>query len=422
MYYKSTSSQASQSFSSSRFSGGRNRGTNRPAFNGRFHNSQGNNQRRGAHGPSKLGLHNPAIFIKKATFTEPISQTITHSSFEQFTDLAGPLRQLVANKGYMTPTPIQDQAIQPILDGKDVIGLASTGTGKTAAFLIPIINKIFRARNDRALIIVPTRELGQQIRDELFALTQFMKIYSALVIGGANINRQIRDIQRNPHIVIGTPGRIKDLIERRVLRLDDFSIFVLDEVDLMVDIGFIQDIKYFVSLLPSKRQSLFFSATLSPKISEILQHFVIDPVTISITKQAPSENVDQDVIKVTNPSKKIDQLHDLLIQDGFEKVLIFGRTKHGIEHLNKELTYRGFKTGAIHGNKTQAHRQRTLDSFKQDQIQILLATDVASRGLDINNVTYVINYDIPETYEDYIHRIGRTGRAGKPGKALTFIE
>lgn len=413
MYYNRSNNSSSR-----RFGGPRrfNSGSSANRF-GR----PGGYQRGGGRGPSKLGLNNPSIFIKKATQSPESVTTITHASFAQFSDLATPLKNLIAEKGYAVPTPIQDQAIQPILDGRDVIGLAGTGTGKTAAFLIPIINKIFRFRDKRALIIVPTRELGQQIRDELFALTQFMKIYSALVIGGANMQRQIRDVQRNPHIVIGTPGRLKDLIERRVLYLDDFSIFVLDEVDLMVDIGFIQDVKFFLSLLPIQRQSLFFSATLSPKINEVVRGFVKDPVTISIARQAPSENVDQDVVKVVDKSKKVDQLHDLLIKDGFDKVLIFGRTKHNIEDLHKELSYRGFKVGAIHGNKTQSHRSRILESFKQNEIQVLLATDVASRGLDIDNVTHVINYDVPETFEDYIHRIGRTGRAGKVGSAITFI-
>lgn len=414
MYYNRSNNSSPR-----RFGGGPRRFNS--GFSANRFNRSGGNQRRGGRGPSKLGLNNPSIFIKKVSQNQDFAVSVTHNSFAEFSDLAGPLKNLIAEKGYTVPTPIQDQAIQPILDGRDVIGLAGTGTGKTAAFLIPIINKIFRFRDKRALIIVPTRELGQQIRDELFALTQFMKIYSALVIGGANMQRQIRDVQRNPHIVIGTPGRLKDLIERRVLYLDDFSIFVLDEVDLMVDIGFIADVKYFISLLPTHRQSLFFSATLSPKINEVVRGFVKDPVTISIARQAPSENVDQDVVKVVDKAKKVDQLHDLLIKDGFDKVLIFGRTKHNIEGLHKELSFRGFKVGAIHGNKTQSHRSRILESFKQNEIQVLLATDVASRGLDIDNVTHVINYDVPETFEDYIHRIGRTGRAGKTGMAITFI-
>lgn len=361
------------------------------------------------------------MFVRKAS--ENLSdQTYTpHNTFNDF-DIVPALKQNIADKGYTQPTPIQDQAIGPILEGRDLIGLANTGTGKTAAFLIPLVNKIFKDRTQGALIIVPTRELAMQILEELRAFTRNMKLSSAAVIGGANINRQISEVRRNPHFIIGTPGRLKDLIERDVLYLDNYSNVVLDEVDLMVDIGFINDVKYFISMLPKSRHSLFFSATLSPKVREILTDFVTDPVTISVKVQDTAENINQDVVKVESREKKVDQLHDLLIKDGFEKVLIFGRTKHGVEKLHRELDGRGFKVGAIHGNKTQGHRQRVLQSFKASEIQILLATDVASRGLDIPNVTHVINYDLPETYDDYIHRIGRTGRAGKVGTALTFVE
>lgn len=361
------------------------------------------------------------MFIKKAAEIAPEMDFVPHHNFNDF-DIVPTLKQNIADKGYTQPTPIQDQAIGPILEGRDLIGLANTGTGKTAAFLIPLINKIYKDRTQGALIIVPTRELAVQILDELRAFTKDMKLSSALIIGGANINRQINDVRRNPHFIIGTPGRLRDLIERGVLYLDNFSNIVLDEVDLMVDIGFINDVKYFISMLPSVRQSLFFSATLSPKIREVLNNFVTDPVTVSVKQQDTAENINQDVVKVQNPGGKVDQLHDLLIKDGFDKVLIFGRTKHGVEKLHRELDRRGFKVGAIHGNKTQGHRQRILQSFKSNEIQILLATDVASRGLDIPNVTHVINFDLPETYDDYIHRIGRTGRAGKSGTALTFVE
>lgn len=360
------------------------------------------------------------MFIKKATQNTDSSPKVS-IAFSDF-NIADYLKVNILNKGYKTPTPIQAQAIPPILEGRDLIGLASTGTGKTAAFLIPIINKIFKDHTQKAFIITPTRELAVQINDELRSLSENMSIYSALLIGGSDMRRQIRDLRRNPHVVIGTPGRLKDLIERRQLNLNNFQTFVLDEVDLMVNIGFINDIKYFLSFLPPVRQSLFFSATISPKIREILQNFVQNPVTVSLKTQDTAENVDQDVIKIQNPAKKIDHLHDLLIQEGFNKVLVFGRTKHGIEKLNKELTFRGFKTGSLHGNKKQSQRRRVLESFKRDEIKILLATDVASRGLDIDNVTHVINYDLPQTYEDYIHRIGRTGRAGKTGTALTFVQ
>lgn len=359
------------------------------------------------------------MFIKKAS---PITQNNenTINKFANF-NIADNLKQNILRHGFTQPTPIQSQAIQPILEGRDVIGLAGTGTGKTAAFLIPIIDKILKNRTVKALIIVPTRELAVQINEELRLFTKDMNIYSALIIGGLNIHRQIQDIRRNSSVVIATPGRLKDLIDRRAINLWQFSNIVLDEVDLMVDIGFINDVKFFISLMPKVRQSLFFSATIPAKVQSILQSFVTNPITISVKLQDTCENVDQNIVRVESPAKKVDQLHDLLITDGFDKVLIFGRTKHGIEKLNKELIFRGFKTGSLHGNKRQSQRQRTLQSFKRNEIQVLLATDVASRGLDIDNVTHVINYDLPETYDDYIHRIGRTGRANKKGYALTFI-
>lgn len=360
-------------------------------------------------------------FVKKASLEVTANEFIAQNSFADF-GFTKPVLENITAHGYNSPTIIQDQAIKPIAEGKDVIGLANTGTGKTAAFLLPIIDNIFRNRDKKALIIAPTRELAMQINTEFRNFAQGLRVYSTVVTGGANMNRQIFEIRRNPHVVIATPGRLKDLVQRNLLHLQDFSIFVLDEVDLMVDIGFIEDIKFFISFLPQVRQSLFFSATISPKIREILQRFVKNPVTVSVKKQDTSVNVDQDIVRVINPAKKVDQLHDLLIQDGFDKVLIFGRTKHGVENLFKELETRGFKVGAIHGNKNQGHRKRVLDSFKQDQIKILLATDVASRGLDIDNVTHVINYELPESYEDYIHRIGRTGRANKKGFALTFVD
>lgn len=369
---------------------------------------------------SKLLGEDISIFIKKATQVSEKSDYLPHNNFTDF-DIANSLKQNIVQKGYTHPTPIQDKSIAAILAGRDLIGLANTGTGKTAAFLIPLIDKIFKRRNNRALIITPTRELAGQINEELHILSRGMGIYSSLVIGGANIHRQIGDLRRRPSVVIGTPGRLKDLIERRHLHLEDFSIFVLDEVDLMVDIGFIHDIKYFMSLLPKQRQSLFFSATIPTKVQEILQAFVRDAVTVSVKAQNTPETIDQDVVRV-NGGNKVDKLHDLLNEEEFEKVLIFGRTKHGIEKLDRLLTQRGFKVGSLHGNRSQSQRQKILKKFKNDEIKILLATDVASRGLDIDNVSHVINYDLPETYDDYVHRIGRTGRANKAGKALTFVE
>ncbi|MBI3577686.1 DEAD/DEAH box helicase [Candidatus Gottesmanbacteria bacterium] len=353
-----------------------------------------------------------------------IQPEATYVPQHQFADFAisDVLKANIAAKGYTIPTPIQDQAIPPILAGRDLIGIANTGTGKTAAFLIPLVEKVFRDKHQHVLIVTPTRELAVQISQELRDFSRGMGIRYALVIGGASMWRQKQDIRDGAHFVIGTPGRLKDMIEERILSMGQFRTVVLDEADRMVDIGFINDIKYFISLLPRERLSLFFSATISGSVSGILSAFVRNPVTVSVKKQDTALGIEQSMIHVTPGKKKIEQLHDLLIQDGFEKVLIFSRTKWGVEKLAKELVVRGFSVGAIHGNKRQGQRQRILDQFRQNQIRILLATDVASRGLDIEDVSHVINYDMPASYDDYVHRIGRTGRANKLGKAVTFVE
>lgn len=359
------------------------------------------------------------LFVNKAKEQQSENYVSTHS-FEDF-GLSEKLLKNIKYKGYTTPTPIQDQAIKPIMEGKDLIGIANTGTGKTAAFLIPMIEKVQKDKTQKVFIVAPTRELALQINDELKDFTFGMNIYSSLLIGGTGYGKQIFELRRNPNFIIGTPGRIKDMLEKRALILSDFQNVILDEVDLMVDIGFIKTVEYFISLLSSSRQSLFFSATVDGKVSRILQSFVDQPITISVKKQETPEFIDQDVIYIQDKSQKIEKLHDLLIQEDFSKVLVFGRTKWNVEKLSKELQSRGFKVGAIHGNKSQPHRQRVLQDFKSDKIQVLLATDVASRGLDIENVSHVINYDTPQTYDDYIHRIGRTGRSNKKGIALTFV-
>lgn len=352
---------------------------------------------------------------------QPETEYVPVNKFEDFR-ISPQVLENIRLKGYIAPTPIQDQIMHSIIEGKDAIGIANTGTGKTAAFLIPLIDKVFRNKTERVLIIAPTHELAIQTHDELRGFARGLGIYTALCIGGTNMNKQISQLRQKPHFVIGTPGRLKDLIETRILQLSQFHNVVLDEADRMVDIGFIKDIKYFISLMPPTRQSLFFSATISGKVKEILQTFVKNPVTVSVKKQETAENIEQEVIAIQRGYNKVDKLHDLLRQPDFEKVLIFGRTKWGVQKLTEELIGRGFKAGAIHGNKKQNQRQRILDEFKNNEIRILLATDVASRGLDIPNVSHVINYDMPESYEVYVHRIGRTGRADKKGIALTFIE
>lgn len=357
---------------------------------------------------------------KNSMPSQEIQQVIT-TSFDSF-GLSPQIIQNISVKGYLTPTPIQQQAIPMILSNRDVIGIANTGTGKTAAFLIPLVHKILLNKSERVLIIAPTRELAVQIHDELKYFAKGLGIYATLLIGGMSIKMQKGDLKNTPNFVIGTPGRIKDLVREKSLLLSQFRNVVLDEADRMVDIGFISDIKYFISLLPMPRQSLFFSATISGKVKEVLNQFVHNPMIASVKQQDSAENIQQDVVRVEKGYKKIDKLHDLLAQEGFDKVLIFGRTKWGIQQLTNELIKRGFKASAIHGNKNQSQRQRALREFKSSEIQILLATDIASRGLDIENVTHVINYEMPATIEDYIHRIGRTGRADKKGIALTFLE
>ncbi len=364
----------------------------------------------------------PNLFIKRAKEGQvQMEQTVSGIKFSEY-NLVDKIKRNIADHGYTNPTAIQEKAIPHILEGRDIIGIANTGTGKTAAFLTCLINKCFFNRNERVLIVVPTRELAIQIEEEFRIFAKGMDLEAVAAVGGVSINRQTHILRHKPHFVIGTPGRLKDLIERRELNLMLFQNIVLDEVDRMVDVGFIKDIKYLISLLPRVRQSLFFSATVDGKTKEILQSFVTNPVTVSVKQQDTAENIEQDIVRLTGNRQKIDVLHDLLIQPEFNKVLIFGRTKWGMEKLSHALSERGFKVASIHGNKSQNQRQKALSEFKSNRLQVLIATDVASRGIDIEDVTHVINYDAPESYEDYIHRIGRTGRAGKRGVALTFID
>jgi len=369
---------------------------------------------------TKIKTMDPRMIVKsEAQYVAPEPYISTHS-FDQF-NIAEKIKQNILSKGYTTPTPIQDEAIIPALEGKDVVGIANTGTGKTAAFLIPLINKVYLDRNQKVIIVAPTRELAVQIRSEFKEFSANSGLESVLCIGGVNIRPQIQALRNPYHFVIGTPGRIKDLKNQNKLNIAGFSTIVLDEVDRMLDMGFINDIKFIISHLPKTRQSLFFSATMTPGVMEIMHSLSPNPITISVKKQEIALNVDQDVISARG-ANKLDVLHDLLIKEGFEKVLIFGRTKWGVEKLSRALELRGFKVAALHGNKNQNQRQRALDSFRSDKINILLATDVAARGLDIDGITHVINYELPETYDDYVHRIGRTGRADRKGSALTFVD
>jgi len=348
-----------------------------------------------------------------------IDKYVAKNSFQSF-QIHETIKQNIVKKGYTDPMPIQDQAIPELLTGRDLIGIANTGMGKTAAFLIPLLNKTVQDRNQKTLIVTPTRELAVQIQSELITLSTGLGIWSVSCIGGMNIGRQISDLRRSHNFIIGTPGRLKDLSNRRSLYLTNYNNVVVDEVDRMFDIGFARDIKMLLDQLPKQRQSMFFSATISNQVETLVNSYSNNPIRISVKTRDTASSVNQDVVRVQG-RQKFEVLHDLLNKEEFTKILIFGKTKHGVQRLANDLEDRGFKTEAIHGNKTQNQRQRALQSFKQGRVQVLVATDVAARGIDIPDVTHVINYDLPQTYEDYIHRIGRTGRANKLGTALTFV-
>lgn len=363
----------------------------------------------------------PHRFVNRAVQQEAEPAYVPTHAFADFA-LNAKIRATLDYLDFTAPSAIQDQAIPPALDGRDIIGLANTGTGKTAAFLLPIIEKLsYEPRRNSVLVLTPTRELAQQIDAEFQRFAAGQKLYSTVCVGGLPINRQIRELARNPHVIIATPGRFKDLIERRAVVLGAVNTFVLDEADRMLDMGFVGDIRRIAALLPNYRQTLCFSATMTPSVQTIMHEFVHDPVVISVVRGETADHIDQDVIHATDKADKIEKLSALLQGAEFEKTIIFCETKYGAQRLSDRLTKDGLPAVAIHGNKSQSQRQRALNDFKKHEVDILVATDVAARGLDIPDVTHVINFDQPKAYEDYVHRIGRTGRAGKAGKALTFV-
>lgn len=364
----------------------------------------------------------PSKFVNRATVTAADAPYQATHRFADFPFVAK-VHSNIAHKGYDMPSAIQDQAIPHVLAGRDVIGLANTGTGKTAAFLLPIINKLYETRTPLSVIILaPTRELAQQIEEQFRDFSYGMKLYSTLLVGGMNIERQISQLRRQPHVIIGTPGRTIDLMRRGQLPLEQIDTLVLDEADRMLDMGFVNDIRAVVAAVPTARQTLFFSATITPEIQKLTEQFLRDPEVVSVRTADTSERVDQDVVHASSKEDKLEKLIGLLADTDFDKVLLFGETKYGVQRLSDNLAKQGFASVAIHGNKSQSQRQRALQAFKDGKARILVATDVAARGLDIPNVSHVINFDQPATYEDYVHRIGRTGRGTATGKALTFVD
>jgi ATP-dependent RNA helicase RhlE len=362
-------------------------------------------------------------FIKKGEHIEEKPYVSEHT-FLDF-PFHAQLQKNITSAGYIHPRPIQDQSIPSVLAGKDVFGMANTGTGKTAAFLLPLIEKISKTKGqgkrEMVLIMAPTRELALQIENDFKTLAFGFGMFSVACVGGLPIMKQIREIERGVSFVIGTPGRLRDLIDRKVLDLSTTRSVVLDEADRMLDMGFRDDMVFIISRTAKDRQTLFFSATLSPEIKKLTGEYLKDPVFISVISGTTAKNIDQDVVRVRSKEEKLEKLHEVLEKEGSDKVLIFREMKHAVDTLAKELAQRGFKVGGIHGDKRSRERIRILDSFKKDHINVLIATDVAARGLDIPDVTHVINYDVPQTYDTYVHRIGRTGRSGKKGTALTFV-
>lgn len=418
--FSSNSSRPSSSGTGRSFSSSSDRGGRRPFSSG---GGRGSSQRGGG---GRGGRKMQTFDVSKYINLNPVDTTATEEVYQAkhtFKDfgLESPLVTTVTNMGLTIPSPIQDQIIPHILDGRDVVGLAQTGTGKTAAFLIPTINKTLKQYSRQTLILAPTRELAIQVEQELKRLTEKMKIFSTVCVGGINIRPQIMGLRSQNHFIIGTPGRVQDLIDRGHIKPAGFSTVILDEADRMLDMGFIHDMRKILQDVPTDRETLFFSATMSDSVKGMIHEFMNDPITISVRKKDITGSITQDVVYY-EPHTKFDTLVSLLKQShDFSRVIIFGAMKHSVEKLSQELVRAGIKADAIHGNKSHPQRQRALLNFKTGRVQVLVATDVAARGIHVDDVSHVINYDLPNTYEDYVHRIGRTGRADKRGQALTFV-
>ena len=343
-------------------------------------------------------------------------------------DLAQPILRAIADEGYTTPTPIQGKSIPPLLEGRDLLGVAQTGTGKTAAFALPLLHRLAdnagksHPRQPLALILAPTRELAGQIGDSFRTYGRHLRLRTGVVFGGVSIRRQIQTLARGVHVLVATPGRLIDLMNRGDLRLDAVEVFILDEADRMLDMGFIRDVKKITAALPKRRQTLLFSATMPKSVQGLAADLLSNPVRVEAAPASTTvEKVDQMVLFVPKDKKRA-LLGELLNDKDMARVLIFTRTKHGANRVARHLHDRGIHSDAIHGNKAQNARQRALDGFRSGRIRALVATDIAARGIDVEGVTHVINFDLPNDPESYVHRIGRTARAGAAGIAISFCD
>ena len=399
----------------------------------------GNRRKSGKKSPKKF--INPEKFInlevEKLEQKPHFDESVNFADFD-FSEI---ILENLAKNGFKHPSEIQKIAIPLALAGRDIVGLSNTGTGKTIAFILPILNGLGAQKNPEkldlrresleksrktakksALILAPTRELAQQISEEFKKFSEKSGVRSALLVGGMNIGGQFRDLKRRPQMIIGTPGRVKDHIDRGSLDLSKVEFFVLDEADRMLDMGFVNDIREIASLLPENRQTFCFSATFDKRVEKIATDFMKNPEIISTSVNQSAKHIHQNIVEFTDLEHRKNLLFEILARNEVKKIVIFGETKSGVQKLNDELEQNGFSSRSIHGDKNQAQRTRAIKAFRNGNADILVATDVAARGLDIPDVSHVINFDTPNSYEDYIHRIGRTGRGGKSGSALTFVK
>jgi len=384
--------------------------------------ARGRNNRNNNQPARKASTLDHSLLVKEAS---PLANQVDFRSDRLISELpiSPKIRQALANKGYERPTEIQDRTLETLIEGRDLLGIAQTGTGKTGAFLVPIIEHLLHNRvSPFALVVVPTRELALQVEEEFKSMSKGLGLYSACFIGGTNVNRDVQTLRRNSHVVIATPGRLLDLADRRAIDLGKFRTLVLDEFDRMLDMGFIKDVNRILDAMKQRSHTMLFSATHDKSQQSMINSILRDPVTVKVsTGDRPVDTIDQDVIRVKPGEDKFLVLKEMLSRTEFDRVLLFEETKHKVSRLCLKLNNAGIAAEQIHGNKSQNARQSALNAFKQGRVKVLVATDVASRGLDISDVSHVINYQVPQTHDSYIHRIGRTGRAGKAGKAFTFV-
>jgi ATP-dependent RNA helicase RhlE len=370
---------------------------------------------------NKESTLDPGLFVKKAI----LATDVTYSPSRQIRELPidSRLKLNLTKKGYSHPTEIQDRTLEGILTGKDLLGIAQTGTGKTGAFLIPLVNGLLGSKPAfQVLVVVPTRELAVQVEQEFRSITKDLGLSSACFIGGTSVSADLRALRRSYHIVIGTPGRLIDLADQKALNFRHFTGLVLDEFDRLLDMGFSRDIQRIIRSMTSRKQTLLFSATEERSQQQLISEILQKPIEVRISLgNVTGELIDQEIIRVKEGENKLQVLLGMVQHESFQKVLVFADTKRWVKRVCQQLQKAGIKADEIHGNKSQNYRLKALDNFKTGKTRVLIATDVAARGLDITEVTHVINYQQPKNFDSYIHRIGRTGRAGKTGKAYTFV-